>query len=343
MSSSVAALMTAPLMDSLSAMDLADDSNSSTSFGESLNHHQLGGAGPMMSAVQLNNAREVGKASAHRMWQLREHTQLSRPRSDILPLQWADVSVEDLLGVGGFGCVCLATVPKLSKAGKHRKVDAGSAAFSYESMLSDSMYSAATPSSHVDMSDSMSMFSEANENDDETDVASYFAVKCLNQKTMQTREEFIMGARDLAGEAFLLSRISHPNIVRLRGLSGGNIEDAYLKKGGYFIVLDVLNSTLFDMLNDWKKEKSERAAMRDLFRLRSHGSHSSSSSIPSLESRLANIAVGITKGMEYLHENRVVVSSELLHSLHIIMNVWFRSKHEHIDVNTIQVEFVQRV
>jgi len=122
-----------------------------------------------------------------------------------------------------------------------------------------------------------------------------YALKHLSPKITDKNEgDFDLAAIDLATEANLLSRLKHDNIISLHGIYGGELKSSYIDcDRGYFLLLDLLHDTLPKRLErDRKKEK-----LRIL-----SGSISSSK----MMERIKNIALGVSKGLEYLHSQRVI-------------------------------------
>lgn len=233
----------------------------------------------------LDSARKAGKAAVERAMELQRTTKLPC-QVDLMQLKWEEIFVEDLLGVGGFASVCLVSCPRLRK--KHGKTsgksmcDGGSSIFSFDPSWGQSI-------SSIGSGSQMSLESEA-----EFDG---YALKCLSSRTMTRPKHFVTGAADLVGEAFLLSRLSHQNIISLYGVTEGNIADAFLKNGGYFLVMEALDTTLNEQIQTWRKDPV--ASMEDFF------NRAQKSSVPSIEERLS-IATSIARAMEYLHSNDVL-------------------------------------
>lgn len=120
------------------------------------------------------------------------------------------------------------------------------------------------------------------------------AIKYLSSNIINCTEEedFELAAIDLAMEADLLSRLHHENIVTLHGVYGGDLNTAYVNSKGNFLIIDVLEDTLAKRL-DRRRMKERRRLI-----------HSVSST--KLIERINNVALGVAKGMEYLHKNNVV-------------------------------------
>lgn len=85
-----------------------------------------------------------------------------------------------------------------------------------------------------------------------------YAVKHLSPKTLSETRSYKTGAADLAVEAKLLSSLSHPNLVRIRGVAAGGLEGfATGRPDSYFLILDRLYGTLDATLDGWR-DKSVR-------------------------------------------------------------------------------------
>ncbi len=111
-----------------------------------------------------------------------------------------------------------------------------------------------------------------------------FALKHLDQKLWKLGKEALSSAAsDLALEAQMLSRLSHENIITLHGTSrGGHPSTLFQDKRGYFLVLDLLTETLHQRITRWKKSKDRNVLHR-----------------------LETAAVGIARGLEYLHKMNI--------------------------------------
>lgn len=135
-----------------------------------------------------------------------------------------------------------------------------------------------------------------------------YALKCLSPDTMSRTKSFKTGAVDLVIEATILSRLSHPNVIKVYGVYGDGPRTAYLQaERGYFLVIDLLADTLRDKIDKYRMQNPK---------LRSHSGNNNSrstkdstrgtSSSESLE-RIKSIGVDVARGMEYLHSKGVVL------------------------------------
>jgi serine/threonine protein kinase len=125
-----------------------------------------------------------------------------------------------------------------------------------------------------------------------------YALKCLSSKTMSSSDElFRQAAIDLGAEGEILSRLHHENVIKLHGVKSGEPNEAYVDSGkGYFLLLELLDDTLTSRLQSLRKKRSKR----NLF--------SKGPSLSAVLDMVENVAIGIAKGMEYLHQQGVVVS-----------------------------------
>ena len=113
---------------------------------------------------------------------------------------------------------------------------------------------------------------ESNDDDDDDDDddgrfpnnSTYYAIKCLNDKVLRNEDEFVIGAIDLAHEAYLLRQLDHENIIRLHAIPSLGISESFQQQRkstnghpwGYFLVLDILQETLKDRLERWRQHPS---------------------------------------------------------------------------------------
>jgi len=84
--------------------------------------------------------------------------------------------------------------------------------------------------------------------------APQYVIKHLRRDLLTDRKRFIHAAGDLVMEAMYLSKLKHPNIIKLRGCAvGGSSAYGNGKHDGFFLILDRLNSTLSQQIQEWKQ------------------------------------------------------------------------------------------
>lgn len=122
----------------------------------------------------------------------------------------------------------------------------------------------------------------------------YYALKRLNSVMPIHAKKFRTGASDLALEASLLECLDHPNIIRLYGIKSDDLVES-MNHRDYFLILDFLALTLHDQLKVWRKENSGFVAKLNKRAGRRRLMH-----------RLEHTALGVARGMEYLHSKNIV-------------------------------------
>lgn len=122
-----------------------------------------------------------------------------------------------------------------------------------------------------------------------------YALKHLSAKITDQKTDFDLAAIDLATEANLLSRLKHDNIITLHGIYGGDLKSSYTDcEKGYFLLLDHLHDTLPKRLERERSKEKRRRILTD------------SISKSRMMSRIKNIALGVSRGLEYLHDQQVL-------------------------------------
>jgi len=145
---------------------------------------------------------------------------------------------------------------------------------------------------------------EISEEDSDSDDQGHtcVVVKFLRRSVMVDRKKFARGAADLVIEASLLSALNHPNIIRLLGVTEGQVEDNFAngKDHGFFLVLDRLHDTLDHKLVEWK----ERQAKYSGFMFRATHDPRGRIRRADLLERL-HIARSLADAVRYLHDHNV--------------------------------------
>lgn len=111
-------------------------------------------------------------------------------------------------------------------------------------------------------------------------------IKQLRKRLAKNPPQFTLAAADLVVEAQYLSRLCHPHIVPVRGMTRGGVQP--MKETGrfdaYFLVMDKLESTLDQRIQRWQRG-TEIA--------------------PSYDQKLA-YAMQMAQALHYLHQRRIV-------------------------------------
>jgi len=131
-----------------------------------------------------------------------------------------------------------------------------------------------------------------------------YAIKYLSSSTIDEENSFQYGAADLITEAMFLSSLEHPNIIKIRGVSDqGPSGFAAGFEGGYFIMLDRIQSTLKQRMKIWdqNQKKVQRKYSKQFW--------SKKSKIKQERKNFAErlfCAVDICAALTYLHSHRII-------------------------------------
>jgi len=129
----------------------------------------------------------------------------------------------------------------------------------------------------------------------QSDHSPQYIIKHLRRDLMVDRKKFIHAAGDLVMEAMYLSKLKHPNIIKLRGCAvGGSSAYGNGKHDGFFLILDRLNSTLSQQIQDWK-DKGGLKQQQMMY----------SNRLVDFREKL-DIARQIASALEYLHGRDIV-------------------------------------
>mmetsp|Transcript_14430 Transcript_14430/g.15869 ORF Transcript_14430/g.15869 Transcript_14430/m.15869 type:complete len:474 (-) Transcript_14430:186-1607(-) len=117
-----------------------------------------------------------------------------------------------------------------------------------------------------------------------------YACKFLSKSIMDNENRFRTGAADLVVEAKFLASLSHPHIIKLRGMgAAGTSGFATCKEMGYFLILDKLQGTLEDQIADWRDIKLTSEVDQDEF----------------LSDRL-EVCMDVASALMYLHSKDII-------------------------------------
>jgi len=144
-----------------------------------------------------------------------------------------------------------------------------------------------------------------------------YCIKFLKPNTLANRKKFARGTADLCIEAHFLAVLSHPHILRLRGVTEGfklfnpGSADSFLRnlthyagrEGCCFVLLDRLDTTLDEKIGGcWKHESDKlhglmyKVGWRDM-----RGSRRRA-----LKLQLITCAIQIAEALRYLHSHKIV-------------------------------------
>jgi len=133
-----------------------------------------------------------------------------------------------------------------------------------------------------------------------------FALKKLDQSKIESQQDFITAAPDLAIEGHYLARLDHPNIIKLRGISAEKFSESFSEGGdGYFLTMEVMEETLKDRLLRWQKDSScykTRKGLGPLLNMKTK-----KLDVQSMYGRIRTVAIGVAQALRYIQEQGIVV------------------------------------
>ncbi|KAL3940131.1 MAG: hypothetical protein SGBAC_005270 [Bacillariaceae sp.] len=133
------------------------------------------------------------------------------------------------------------------------------------------------------------------------------AMKRLDEEKIDSTEHFHKAATDLIMEAYYLSKLNHPNIIKIRGVSSTAFSSSYGADGhGYFIIMDVMKETLRDRIPKWYSDKNSFYGKKKGLKDRLTGKQKKLS-LCSMYGRIETAALGITEAMNYMHEKGIII------------------------------------
>ena len=90
-------------------------------------------------------------------------------------------------------------------------------------------------------------------------------------------------------EAKFLASLSHPNIIKLRGMAAaGTSGFTTMKERGYFLILDRLSCTLESKIEHWKEHSPDTTERKTFLSDRLH------------------VAFDVAASLSYLHQNQII-------------------------------------
>eukprot|EP00581_Thalassiosira_minuscula_P009912 CAMPEP_0183709326 /NCGR_PEP_ID=MMETSP0737-20130205/5388_1 /TAXON_ID=385413 /ORGANISM="Thalassiosira miniscula, Strain CCMP1093" /LENGTH=460 /DNA_ID=CAMNT_0025937399 /DNA_START=260 /DNA_END=1642 /DNA_ORIENTATION=+ len=97
-----------------------------------------------------------------------------------------------------------------------------------------------------------------------------YALKHIKQNYLKVNGEtnYIEAASDLCMEAEILSKLTHPNIIKIRGMTMSGSAGFADGPSGYFLVIDRLFETLDQRINRWHGSYKRRNSNRRTFKKR---------------------------------------------------------------------------
>ncbi|CAJ1946428.1 unnamed protein product [Cylindrotheca closterium] len=128
------------------------------------------------------------------------------------------------------------------------------------------------------------------------------ALKCLNQTTVLNQELSADLTSDLIMEAQILASLDHENIIKIRVVCCDPIETG-TAGSGYFFLMDVLSDSLVERVQRWSKDESCYNGIRSSIL----GNRLRKLNTKKMISRMETVAIGVAKGMAYLHKKGVVL------------------------------------
>jgi serine/threonine protein kinase len=113
-----------------------------------------------------------------------------------------------------------------------------------------------------------------------------YVIKHLAPKLVNKPKQLAIGAKDLVMEGFVMSALSHENILEVKGFASSGVS-GYTATGridGFFLVLPRLDKTLHKQLHEWRVAvRREQKLLRTESDVSAYSTSDNSSVVPSFE------------------------------------------------------------
>lgn len=149
---------------------------------------------------------------------------------------------------------------------------------------------------------------------DSTTTTCRYAVKFLKKELRQNNKKYAVGTTDLVVEGLFLASLTHPNIIKVRGLPEGGVHSMVDHGGvngtGYFLILDRLFDTLAERIyKHWVKDHTDVHAVKKKENVLDRFMFKSKLLSEEMNSHLAvrvKVAFDIAAALKYLHEKNII-------------------------------------
>lgn len=260
--------------------------------------------------ASMDLAQAAGDAALQRVNDFESSSSLSRSNGEenLWHLGWDDLEIGPLVGTGAFSSVFAVTLRSIDKNSTHLsmgnpKHQRGERLESFLSFSDDEQ----------DSDNEQDQDSQEEEKQVDKPVMNtlsqisqrQYALKCLDPNLSADAKNFTSAAVDLALEAQLLARLSHPHIIQLHGITAGCVSHSFSENdGGFFIILDLMLDTLDEKLKVWTNWHSP--SKKGLLNRLRPSSVSNRAVVAAQLDRLEHVALGVARGLEYLHQNSIL-------------------------------------
>lgn len=137
-----------------------------------------------------------------------------------------------------------------------------------------------------------------------------YAVKFLKKELRENSKKYAVGTSDLVVEGLFLASLTHPNIIKVRGLPAGGVHSMVNNGGvngtGYFLILDRLFDTLSERIyKHWLKDHMDVHVKKENVLDRLFKSKMREEMNSNLAVRV-KVAFDIAAALKYLHEKNII-------------------------------------